>query len=79
VLYCEAGCARLSYEQVVGFIILYNIIAFGLQAPLGLLADVVRGYRAMAVAGLLVTALAVGVSPMNGRKPCRLVMRCAKV
>ncbi|MDD4889448.1 MAG: hypothetical protein PHU85_05920 [Phycisphaerae bacterium] len=63
ILYFEVPLERLSIEQIGLLVLLYNCAAFGLQAPLGMLADWLGSYRAMTVAGLLLAATAVAISP----------------
>ncbi|NPV90611.1 MAG: hypothetical protein HPY50_07565 [Firmicutes bacterium] len=65
----DAACAALVFTiprlyQLDGqwfftLVILYNILAFGLQSPLGMLVDHLRQPRGSALAGCLVTAAAI--------------------
>lgn len=59
ILYGEANRGRLTFDRICQLILLYNCIAFGLQFPLGLVADHFRTYKSMALAGLASTALAL--------------------
>ncbi len=61
ILYYEANDGRLTYDRICRLILLYNCIAFGLQLPLGLLADRFRAYKSAAIAGLGGIALALGL------------------
>lgn len=71
-VYAEWPRARLSFDAFCGLVIVYNGIAFGLQAPCGLLCDRFRRYRSVAIAGLAVTALGVAVSPWQAWWPAIL-------
>lgn len=59
ILYDEANRGRLAFDRICQLILLYNCIAFGLQFPLGLVADHFRAYKSMALGGLASTALAL--------------------
>ena len=69
VLYYEAylfgqpEAARFSTGELVSLILLYNVLAFGLQVPLGWLADLLGAHKSFANGGLGLTALAVAASP----------------
>jgi FSR family fosmidomycin resistance protein-like MFS transporter len=62
ILYYEYSLERLEWEQILLLIIGYNVLAFGLQAPLGWLADRLGGYRAFAAIGLGLSAAAIALS-----------------
>jgi FSR family fosmidomycin resistance protein-like MFS transporter len=63
VLYAELSTDQLlTFDAVRLLVILYNALAFGLQVPLGILCDRFRADKPMALAGLGVTILAVGLS-----------------
>ena len=56
VLYCQVPLGCPSAADIVFWALVYNLVAFGLQGPVGLLADRLQTYRAFAVAGLLIVA-----------------------
>lgn len=68
-LVVDACCAAVVFgigsthsvqpEMFVALLLLYHVIAFGLQAPLGLLVDATKTPRLAAVVGCLVTASAL--------------------
>ena len=60
------SASRFDLAVFSSLVILYNILAFGLQAPLGLAVDRWRLGRASAMAGVLLTAAALfaGFSPL---------------
>jgi hypothetical protein len=55
LLYGELARGQSSWEQICRLILLYNCLAFGLQLPLGWLADSLRSYNSVASAGFLAT------------------------
>jgi FSR family fosmidomycin resistance protein-like MFS transporter len=61
ILYGELNRGQLTFDRVCQFILLYNCIAFGLQFPLGLVADHFRAYKPATVAGLAGVAVAIGL------------------
>jgi FSR family fosmidomycin resistance protein-like MFS transporter len=62
LLYGALARGQSSWEQICYLILLYNCLAFGLQLPLGWLADSLRSYNSVAGAGLLATMIALGLS-----------------
>ncbi len=62
LLYGELARGQLHWEQICRLILLYNCLAFGLQLPLGWLADSLRSYNSAAGAGLLATTIALSLS-----------------
>ena len=61
-LFGQRGQTRFDQNDVLFAILLYNVLAFGLQAPLGWLADRLGAHQRFAAAGLGLTALAVATS-----------------
>ena len=59
VVFGEWSGDRLSWDAFRGLIILYNGLAFGLQVPLGWLADRIRVYRGCGLGGLLLIVAGV--------------------
>lgn len=59
VIFSLPGMRALSPELTFAIIILYNALAFAMQAPLGFLADIIRKPELTAVAGCLLTAVAL--------------------
>jgi FSR family fosmidomycin resistance protein-like MFS transporter len=64
-VYAEVSADRLSFDAVVRLVVFYNALAFGLQLPLGWLADRFRAYRPAAVAGLVLTLIGVGIGALE--------------
>jgi len=71
LLYGELARGQSSWEQICRLILLYNCLAFGLQLPLGWLADSLRSYNSVACAGLLATMIALS---LNGWLQVAVVM-----
>jgi FSR family fosmidomycin resistance protein-like MFS transporter len=68
VLYAEVATDQpVTYDEIRLLVVLYNVLAFGLQVPLGILCDRFRADKPMALAGLGMTILAVGLSAVA---PC---------
>jgi FSR family fosmidomycin resistance protein-like MFS transporter len=63
VLYAEMALERLPDDEIWWLIVVYNVLAFGLQCPLGLVADRYRVYKATALIGLASVLVAVIISP----------------
>jgi FSR family fosmidomycin resistance protein-like MFS transporter len=64
VLYAELSTDQLlTWDEIRLLVVLYNVLAFGLQVPLGMLCDRYRADKPMALAGLSMTMLAVGLWP----------------
>jgi FSR family fosmidomycin resistance protein-like MFS transporter len=59
LIYAELSVTPLSTRTVVALVVLYNALAFGLQAPIGLVLDRWPRYRVAAIAGALVAAIAL--------------------
>jgi FSR family fosmidomycin resistance protein-like MFS transporter len=61
----DAGCGFLLFHDLTGLsdassvVILYNVIAFGGQVPIGLLADRLGSRRGFAAAGMTLTAAGI--------------------
>jgi len=62
ILYVEVHLGNLPFESIVVLILAYNVLAFGLQAPLGWLADRRRTYRPFALAGLALAVPAIAAA-----------------
>jgi FSR family fosmidomycin resistance protein-like MFS transporter len=62
ILYAEANRGRLAFDRICQLFLLYNCIAFGLQFPVGLVADRFHAYKSMALGGLAGAALALGLA-----------------
>jgi MFS transporter, FSR family, fosmidomycin resistance protein len=64
VVYREVAAARLPYEVLIGYVLFYNAMAFGLQAGMGWLADLRGHYRVVAAVGpwLVSIGVAFGIS-----------------
>ncbi len=54
----------LAIEQVAALVLLYNVLAFGLQPIAGMLADQVDRPRAFGVVGLLLVAAGLALAPV---------------
>lgn len=65
VLFNTDPIARIPDEHYKTAAILYNGLAFGLQLPLGWLADRVRAYSLMAVLGLTCVVAGLIICPLN--------------
>jgi len=61
VVLSMAGIQNLAIQDSVYLIVLYNVLAFALQVPLGLLVDKYRNPRAAAILGGLLVALSTGL------------------
>ncbi len=64
ILYAEVALDRLPYETLIGFVVLYNSLAFGSQWLVGILSDLRGAYRPTAAAGTLLIAAAALVEPL---------------
>ncbi|MBI5723475.1 MAG: hypothetical protein HZA50_05915 [Planctomycetes bacterium] len=62
ILYIQLCLDNLAFDEIVSLILTYNALAFGLQAPFGLLADRLKSYKLFIVLGLFATAGAVAVT-----------------
>ena len=65
VIFADLGHAALPRSEVIALVVLYTALAFGGQAPAGLVADRWRCYRGMAIAGVLLAALALPVATFS--------------
>ena len=63
VIFRDVGGGPFDHQAVVVLVVLYNTLAFGGQSVAGLLADWLNGYRAMAVAGAALAAVALLLGP----------------
>jgi FSR family fosmidomycin resistance protein-like MFS transporter len=59
-----AAVASVRPDTFLALLLLYHVVAFGLQAPLGLVVDAVRMPRAAAVVGGLLTIVALAMPSM---------------
>jgi len=64
-VYAEVGLRRLPIDELVRLVAMYNILAFGLQLPLGWLADRFRAYKAAALAGLVLALAGLGMGTLQ--------------
>lgn len=64
VVYRQPDPADPAYGEVWRQLTWYNVLAFGLQLPLGLIADRWRSYRTVALAGLVLLAAAIVLEPL---------------
>jgi len=63
LIFRDVGTCGFPYPAIVSLVVLYNVLAFGGQVPVGALTDRLRAYRGLAAAGALTVALAVVLGP----------------
>ncbi|MBI4703966.1 MAG: hypothetical protein HY744_22895 [Deltaproteobacteria bacterium] len=63
LIFRDVGSYHFDHQVVVRLVVLYNLVAFAGQVPVGLVADRWRVYRATAMAGLLGAAAALLLGP----------------
>jgi len=63
ILYAEVALDRLPYETLIALVLLYNVLAFGSQWLVGILADLRGAYRSTAAVGTLLIAAAAVTEP----------------
>lgn len=63
IIFRDLGPSPLDRTQVIAMVVLYNVLAFGGQSLAGLAADRLGNYRAMAVAGAALAAVALVLGP----------------
>jgi len=63
LIFRDLGPAAISYRTIVYLVVLYNLLAFAGQVPIGYLADRFGAYRGAAIAGVVGAAAALVISP----------------
>jgi len=61
VLYDQVCIPRLTLSEIVGLILAYNVVAFGLQFPLGVVSDRIGCHRVFASLGLGLAAASIAL------------------
>jgi FSR family fosmidomycin resistance protein-like MFS transporter len=64
-VYAEAAAGRLPDRTLVSLVLFYNVLAFGSQWLIGLLADLRKSYRLTGAAGVSLIALGLFVEPLH--------------
>ncbi len=65
LIFYDLGSAGRNTAEIIALVLLYNALAFGGQLPVGLLADHLRRFAALASAGLFAVALALLLAPSS--------------
>lgn len=63
LLYYDLRSSGLPPSTIIGWIIIYNLLAFAGQVPVGYLADRLDSYRGAAIAGVVAAAGALALAP----------------
>lgn len=64
-VFAEVGLRRFPIDDLVRLVAVYNILAFGLQLPLGWIADRLRAYKPFALAGLVLALAGLGMGTLQ--------------